>query len=150
MYAKRFDLDRMLSTSGRYDGVSSYAMTKRAQVILSDLWADELRSAGTVVNAMHPGWAATPGVERSLPGFSRLMNGRLRTAAEGADTVVWLAASRRGGEETARLWFDRRAVSKHLLPWTREADGERRRLWRWCEQAVRVGSTLTVPSRAAL
>ena len=139
MYARRFALDRMLATSGRYDGVSSYAMTKRAQVILSDLWAAELRSSGTVVNAMHPGWAATPGVERSLPGFSRLMEGRLRTAAEGADTIVWLAASRRGGEETAKLWFDRRAVSKHLLPWTREADHERRRLWRWCEEVTRSG-----------
>jgi NAD(P)-dependent dehydrogenase (short-subunit alcohol dehydrogenase family) len=137
MYARRFDLRQMLATEGRYDGVASYAMTKRAQVILSELWAGELESSRTVVNAMHPGWAATPGVERSLPGFWRVMNGRLRTPAEGADTVLWLAAARKGGEETGKLWFDRRVVPTHLVPWTREASGARQSLWRWCEEATR-------------
>jgi NAD(P)-dependent dehydrogenase (short-subunit alcohol dehydrogenase family) len=137
MYTKRFDLKQMLARDGRYDGVSAYAMTKRAQVILSELWAEELRSTRTVVNAMHPGWAATPGVERSLPGFWRVMNSRLRTPAEGADTALWLAAARKGGEETGKLWFDRRAVPTHLVPWTREAAGERLSLWRWCEEVSR-------------
>ena len=42
---------------------------------------------------MHPGWVATPGIESSLPSFNRLMRPILRTAEEGADTAVWLAAS---------------------------------------------------------
>ena len=45
--------------------------------------------------AMHPGWADTPGLSRALPGFARLMGPLLRTPAQGADTIVWLAADRR-------------------------------------------------------
>ena len=48
---------------------------------------------GIVANAMHPGWADTPGLEASLPGFRSLIGGLLRSPAEGADTIVWLAAA---------------------------------------------------------
>jgi NAD(P)-dependent dehydrogenase (short-subunit alcohol dehydrogenase family) len=133
MYAKRFELDAMLATDGPYDGVAAYAMTKRAQVILSELWAAALRGSGTVVNAMHPGWAATRAVARSLPRFWRLMRNRLRSPEEGADTILWLAAAPRAGAETGKFWFDRRQVATHLVPWTREREEERRALWGWCE-----------------
>ena len=136
MYTQRLDLDVMLAADGDYDGVSAYAMTKRAQVVLSELWAAELRSSQTVVNAMHPGWAATPSVERSLPRFWRIMRKRLRTPEEGADTIVWLAVAREAGAETGKLWFDRRAVATHKVPWTRESHAEKKRLWEWCEATV--------------
>ena len=48
---------------------------------------------GVLVTSMHPGWADTPGVRRSLPRFFKLTQGVLRTPDEGADTIVWLAAS---------------------------------------------------------
>jgi NAD(P)-dependent dehydrogenase (short-subunit alcohol dehydrogenase family) len=136
MYAKRLDVDAMLSNEGTYDGVTAYAMTKRGQVVLSELWAQELRSSGTVVNALHPGWAATKSVERSLPRFWRIMRHRLRTPVEGADTALWLAVAERIQGETGKFWFDRRAVPTHLLPWTRERDDERRRLWDFCEAST--------------
>lgn len=134
MYAKRLDVDAMLRVTGRYDGVSAYAMTKRAQVVLAEQWAERLRSSGTMVCSMHPGWAATPGVETSLPRFWRAMEGRLRTPEQGADTVVWLAVADEPARSTGGLWFDRRPAPAHRLPFTRECEAMRRRLWELCER----------------
>jgi NAD(P)-dependent dehydrogenase (short-subunit alcohol dehydrogenase family) len=133
MYAKRLDVDAMLSNEGPFDGVAAYAMTKRGQVVLSELWARKLSDTGTVVNAMHPGWAATSSVELSLPRFWRIMRNRLRTPTEGADTALWLAVAERVAGEAGKFWFDRRPVPTHLVRWTREGANERQRLWDLCE-----------------
>lgn len=129
MYTKRLDVDTMLDTEGEYDGVQAYAMTKRAQVVLSELWAAELEADGTVVHAMHPGWAATPGVQTSLPKFWKTMEGRLRTPEQGADTIAWLAISERARTSTGKFWFDRGQAKTHRLPFTREREEQRERLW---------------------
>ncbi len=134
MYAKRLAVDAMLSHDREYDGVAAYARTKRGQVVLAELWAARLKSQRTVVHAMHPGWAGTPGVERSLPRFWRSMQNRLRTPEEGADTIVWLAVAERAARSTGRFWFDREPVSTHLVPWTRETSAERTRLWEMCQR----------------
>jgi dehydrogenase/reductase SDR family protein 12 len=112
----------------------AYAETKRAQVVLSELWAEALRNTSVVVNAMHPGWAETPSVKTSLPRFHRVTRKILRTPAEGADTVVWLAASPRARESSGRFFFDREERRTHLLPFTRESEQERRDLWSLCER----------------
>ena len=142
MYTKRLDVETMRSNEGPYDGVAAYAMTKRGQVILSELWAQELLDTGITVNAMHPGWAATKSVERSLPRFWRIMRNRLRTAMEGADTALWLVIAERVAGETGEFWFDRRPVPTHLVGWTREDADERQRLWRYCEASAGVGGTI--------
>jgi NAD(P)-dependent dehydrogenase (short-subunit alcohol dehydrogenase family) len=136
MYSQRLDVARTLHPPEPFDGVTAYARCKRAQVVLSERWASELAPHGTVVHAMHPGWAATPGVQRSLPTFDRLLHGRLRSAEQGADTIVWLAAAERPARTSGRFYFDRAEVPTHLLPWTRETDAERRRLWEAVEAAV--------------
>ena len=135
MYTKRLNVDTMLDTTGDYDGVQAYAMTKRAQVVLSELWAARLQADGTVVHAMHPGWAATPGVQTSLPGFFERMQSRLRTPEQGADTTVWLAASERAGQSTGKFWFDRAEAKTHRLFWTRESAEQRERLWALADSA---------------
>ncbi len=134
MYTRRLNLRDPNWTRRRdYDGVLAYAETKRAQVVLSELWARELEGTSVVVNAMHPGWADTPAVESSLPRFHRITRNILRTPSEGADTVVWLAASPRGREASGRFFFDREARRTHYLPTTRESADERSRLWEICE-----------------
>jgi NAD(P)-dependent dehydrogenase (short-subunit alcohol dehydrogenase family) len=133
MYTRRLDLRDPQWERRRYDGVVAYAETKRAQVVLSELWAETMRGTSVVVNAMHPGWAETPSVVSSLPRFHRLTQKILRTPAEGADTVVWLAASPRARESTGRFFFDRDARRTHLLPFTRESEAERRSLWQLCD-----------------
>ena len=134
MYTQRLDLGDVGWRTRPYDGVKAYAETKRAQVVLAELFAEELGSAGIVVNAMHPGWADTPGVRMSLPGFHRIMRSFLRTPAEGADTIVWLAASARGREQTGRFFLDREPRRTHFLPFTRETAEERAALWSLCER----------------
>jgi len=134
MYTRRLNVDDPNWTERDYDGVVAYAETKRAQVVLSELWAEALRGSSVSVLAMHPGWADTPSVKESLPRFHRLTQNILRTPAEGADTVVWLAACPRVVQSTGRFFFDREERCTHLLPFTRESEEDRRALWQLCER----------------
>jgi NAD(P)-dependent dehydrogenase (short-subunit alcohol dehydrogenase family) len=134
MYTRRLDLVDPNWSQRDYDGVVAYAETKRAQVVLAERWAEELRGSSVIVNAMHPGWADTPSVKSSLPRFHRVTRNILRTPAEGADTAVWLAACPRAREWTGRFFFDRKARCTHLLPFTRESEEDRRALWQLCER----------------
>ncbi len=134
MYTRRLNLDDPNWTERDFDGVIAYAETKRAQVVLAELWAEKLRGSSVVVNAMHPGWADTPAVKSSLPRFHRVTQNFLRTPAEGADTIVWLAACRRASQWTGRFFFDRAERRTHLLPFTRESDEDRLALWELCEK----------------
>jgi GTPase Era involved in 16S rRNA processing len=77
---------------------------------------------------MHPGWADTPGVVEALPEFHRVTERVLRTPAEGADTIVWLAAATEAGKVSGEFWLDRRPHAQHLLPGTRDTPAERREL----------------------
>ncbi len=132
MYTQRIKVDDLQSEYGVYDGPKVYARTKRAQVILTELWAQRLADTGVVVHAMHPGWADTPGVRSSLPRFHSATRPLLRTPAEGADTIVWLGAAAEPGRSSGQFWHDRRRRPTHLLPWTRETRLERERLWEQC------------------
>ncbi len=136
MYTRRIQVSDLESEHGGYDGPGVYARTKRAQVILTALWAQRLARRRIVVHAMHPGWADTPGIERSLPRFYRVMRPVLRTPAEGADTIVWLACAEWPGRSTGGFWHDRRMRSTHRVPWTRETEVDRRALWQACMRAT--------------
>lgn len=129
MYSQRIRVDDLQMKQGRYDGAVAYARTKRGQVILTELWARALEKRGIVVHSMHPGWADTPGVSESLPLFHKVTKPLLRTPAEGAETIVWLAASEEAGRSTGQFWHDRRPRPTHRLRGTRETEAERRMLW---------------------
>jgi len=96
--------------------VATYSNVKRAQVELLPYFAR--RFSQQIVTAMHPGWAATPGVAQSIPGFNRLMQRRLRTPREGADTILWLLSTT-SKPDSGGLYFDRRRVPEHLFWFTR-------------------------------
>lgn len=130
MYAQKLTFDEPVP----YNGTTAYARTKRMQVVLSGLWARGMGARGmgareTDSHAVHPGWADTPGLTSSLPGFGRLLGPLLRTAEQGADTAVWLAAARSSDVGTGRFWHDRRPRPEHYVPWTRETETERAALW---------------------
>lgn len=134
MYPQRLAFDELDSTDAPFSGVKAYARTKRAQVDLNELWAERHRGDGITFAAMHPGWVDTPGLRESLHGFYKLMHARLRTPAQGADTVIWLAACSRIVGQSGRFWFDRQPRRTHIFPWTRETIAQRRQLWdRCCE-----------------
>jgi NAD(P)-dependent dehydrogenase (short-subunit alcohol dehydrogenase family) len=134
MYLQRLHLDDLQMEREPYRGSLAYARAKRAQVTLTREWARRLLDRRISVNAMHPGWADTPGVVASLPTFHRLIRPRLRTAAEGADTIVWLVASDEPGRQTGRFWLDRRARPIDRLPSTRVSERDAVLLWEACER----------------
>jgi dehydrogenase/reductase SDR family member 12 len=129
MYTAGLCVDDLQTERHSYDGAAVYARHKRAQVVLSELWAERLNPHGVAVHSMHPGWVDTPGLERSLPRFYKLMKPALRSPAEGADTIVWLAATKRPG---GGFWHDREQRPTHILKRTRETADERARLWSEC------------------
>ena len=138
MYSQRLNAGDLQSTQD-FSGTTAYARTKRAEVVLTEMWADRLGPDGIAVNAMHPGWADTPGVRASLPPFYRLTRPLLRTPAEGADTIVWLGAAATAAPASGGFWHDRVRRPVHLLPTTRETPADRRRLWSECERRSGTG-----------
>ncbi len=141
MYSQRIAVDDLQFEDGEYTGTAAYARTKRGQVILTELWAEQLRGTGVVVNSMHPGWASTPGVADSLPGFNRLMGPLLRSPEQGADTMVWLAAAPEAADLSGQFLLDRTPRDTHMTARTRETPEERQLLWdRLEELSESVGS----------
>jgi len=134
MYTQGLHLDDLQFAREPYRGSVAYARAKRALVVLTEIWARQLRDASVTVNGMHPGWAATPGIAASLPKFERLLGRRLRTPEEGADTIVWLAASDEAARWTGKFWLDRRPRSTTRLPGTRVSAESAAGLWTACRE----------------
>jgi dehydrogenase/reductase SDR family member 12 len=135
MYSQPLSVAALEMGPDGYDGTVAYARAKRAQVTLAQMWAEYLRPDRISVHAMHPGWADTPGVRRSLPTFRRITGPLLRSPQQGADTLVWLAADDGAPLDTTGIfWLDRRPRVIHRVSSTRRFDtaDERRRLWDWC------------------
>ena len=128
MYSERLSVQKLQMPAAGFDGVTAYARTKRAQVVIAELLAEELAQTAITVSSMHPGWADTPGVKRSLPTFRRITRTILRNAEQGADTIVWLAAAQAPRGQSGKFWFDRAPRRTHYVPWTRETPQERQRL----------------------
>ena len=125
MYAEQLNLKRLNLSADGYRGARAYAQCKRALSIMTEIWADRWRERNIVVNAMHPGWSDTPGVQKALPMFRRVTRLVLRSHAEGADTIVWLAQSPQGGLSTGKLFLDREPRSTYLLGNNVEAVADR-------------------------
>jgi NAD(P)-dependent dehydrogenase (short-subunit alcohol dehydrogenase family) len=128
MYFQSLPVDDLHFERGTYDGTRAYARAKRAATALTREWSR--RYGGHVrFDAMHPGWADTPGLAESLPGFYRFMKPWLRSPAEGADTIAWLATDQGVSRPLGRLYLDRRARPFDRFRATRLSTPERRRLW---------------------
>jgi NAD(P)-dependent dehydrogenase (short-subunit alcohol dehydrogenase family) len=113
----------------KYGGSKQYAIAKRAQVTLTEMWATRVPQTEFV--SMHPGWADTPGVQESIPGFRRVTAPILRTASEGADTIAWLAAVSPLPGRNGTFWSDREIRPTHKTPQSKKLDTESNRLALW-------------------
>ncbi|MGY6555712.1 MAG: SDR family NAD(P)-dependent oxidoreductase [Wenzhouxiangella sp.] len=121
----------------RFDGMTAYAMHKRALVELTGWWNQRWQGAPGV-QVMHPGWVDTEGVQSSLPGFRRTLKAVLRDAEQGADTVLWLAAQRPPLPDGG-IWLDRSLQPEHEFAWTRRASPSRADLHAYLsEQAAKL------------
>lgn len=128
MYTEKLVCERLIMTPSNYHGAQAYARAKRALTVLSELWAQQWRTDGIIVNAMHPGWADTPGVASALPTFRSITKRILRTADEGADTIIWLARASEAGAISGKLFLDREPRTPYLLAKTRESTAQRAQL----------------------
>ena len=132
MYTQRLDVDTIELDKTEYKGAVAYARAKRGQVELvahlAPRWSPDI-----IMHAMHPGWVDTPGVDAGLPGFGKIMGPTLRNSAQGADTMVWLAAT--GGEDAkpGSFFLDRAARGTNYLPGTGTTPAERQKLVNWLD-----------------
>jgi dehydrogenase/reductase SDR family protein 12 len=140
MYTEKLDADDLELDGRDFKATAFYAHAKRIQVILTGLLDEQLGPRGISVHAMHPGWVDTPGVVESLPRFHSTLGRILRTPAQGADTIVWLAASTEAETDGGELWMDRRVRPSHRVPWTHESAEQRARLWTQLSQMASLGA----------
>jgi len=129
MYAQPVDLGDLQWADRPYVGARVYAQAKRIQVALIREWARRQRGGDVSFNAMHPGWADTPGLAASLPGFYGAMRGLLRSPEQGADTITWLATTPDMKAPGGKLYLDRRPRPFDRVPWTRLGRDDREELW---------------------
>ena len=128
------------SDRSAYSPKELYARTKREEVVITEMLAERLRGRGVVVHGMHPGWVDTEGLKRAMPTFRTLTRPILRTADEGADTIVWLGAAPEPAQTTGLFWHDRRPRPTHyrIGPARPDDDAQaREELWAYCENALR-------------
>jgi len=134
--ARDLDLEDVEFRRRPYSGVRAYAQSKQADRMLT--WALARRLEGTAVtaNAMHPGGVNTPLFAKgggmlamAVSVFSKVTG---KTPEEGADTVVWLAASPEVEGKSSGFWIDRRPVRCRF----RDPAAEER-LWALCASMIR-------------
>jgi len=113
---------RALNTTNpeKYNGKASYAYAKRAQVALTGYWDGKYTDRGIRCYVTHPGWTKTPGVKDALPVFWKIQNLILRKPLQGADTALWLAATRPAATAEEAVWFDRKPRPVHMYDYTRK------------------------------
>lgn len=117
--------DLEMRRTKKFDGVKQYARGKRHQTAMMERWArlelenvgeERVKSGKGCVGyySMHPGWVATTGVANALPKFYASMEGKLRTPAQGADTILYLLTARAEDLQPGAFYFDRAPVAKHI------------------------------------
>ncbi|XP_064394208.1 dehydrogenase/reductase SDR family member 12-like [Halichondria panicea] len=121
MYLMKLDSENFQFERCSFSGDMVYAQNKRQQVVMTRKWAES--NEKVKFYTMHPGWADTPAVQQSMPDFHARLESRLRTPAQGADTIVWLCIAK--GMTNGAFYQDRQAVAQHLtMAWTQSTTEE--------------------------
>jgi retinol dehydrogenase 12 len=126
-YAGELDLRDVELRRRPYSARTAYTQSKQANRLWTWALARRLEGSGITANAMHPGGVDTALLRQSTGG-----TGMGKTPEEGADTVVWLAASPDVEGVSGRFFIDRRDVPCRF----RDTEAEEA-LYRLCEGMVR-------------
>ena len=132
-YAGGLDLGDVQFERRPWAGKSAYAQSKQANRMWTWALARRLEGTGVTANALHPGFVSTEifgkgGGPLGLV-LSLIAKLRARRPTEGADTVVWLAASPEVAGRSGLFWVDRHEHSCRFRDKTEEEE-----LWRLCER----------------
>ena len=118
------------SSGERTRAPRAYARAKRAQVALVREWARRLRRGLTRSTRCTRAGPTRRASRRRCPGSTELIGGQLRSADEGVDTILWLAAAPGGrGSTSGRLFLDRRSRPFDRHPVHPPVRGRAGRLW---------------------
>jgi NAD(P)-dependent dehydrogenase (short-subunit alcohol dehydrogenase family) len=130
LYAQALHLDDYNYLRRSYDGSKAYARAKRGLLVMTQRWANSADHLGVSWQAVHPGWAATPGVAKSLPTFAAALQPWLRNSRMGANTMAWLASHPDLTDPVlnGQFWFDRAVRPDALLPGTRSSPAQSEQL----------------------
>ena len=132
-FAGDLDLDDLQFDHRPFDSIKAYAQSKACDRMLTWALARRLEGSGITANAMAPGLIASTGLYRhARPELvMRLRQRGDRTAAEGADTAVWLASSPKVEGVSGKIFEERKAVSCEF----RNKKNEEK-LWEICERLI--------------
>ena len=135
----RVDFGNLRGEKG-YRAQLMYGRSKLANILFTRELARRLDGAGPVANCLHPGVVATRFGEEggTLTRLAfRISRPFLRTAAQGADTVVWLAAAPEAARVSGEYFVDRRIARVSRAA---RDPGLARRLWEVSEQMTGCGA----------
>src|SRR5215211_2773046 len=123
-----------LQSKRRYSGFLIYGMTKLANIVFTFELAERLEGTGVTANCMHPGGVNT-NFGTNNRGFSILLfrgfKPFMRSPKQGADTLVYLAASPEVEGMTGEYLADRKAQT--ASPAAYDESG-RKNLWEVSEE----------------
>lgn len=143
-YSGRLALDDLQLTRN-YSGWQAYANSKLANVLFTFELARRLEGTGVTANALHPGWVATGFAHNNFRGllwpirpfywlFQKLT---ALTPEQGADTIVYLAASPALEGITGKFFIHRRETRAAAAAYDLETA---RRLWQLSEAMTGVSA----------
>eukprot|EP00756_Hemistasia_phaeocysticola_P050870 Hpha_TRINITY_DN26054_c0_g1::TRINITY_DN26054_c0_g1_i1::g.115147::m.115147/K11168/DHRS12; dehydrogenase/reductase SDR family member 12 len=97
---------------GKYNGQMQYAYAKRGQVLLAAKLARD--HPGVKIVSCHPGWMATPGVDKAYDWKGKLMLDPLRDTFTGTLGIKWLLACPRDALQSGEFYLDCKPDWKYL------------------------------------
>jgi len=138
MYTSGLDVDDLQWEKRPYEWLKVYAENKRAQVLMAEWYAHhEQQPAKVVYQSMHPGWVDTELVQNKLPQFKKIMGKALRSAEQGADTLIWLMIAEKAKSNSGEFWLDRDIRKKYIKRGTQVSDPKKERLMDYCAQLLK-------------
>ncbi|WP_455836436.1 SDR family NAD(P)-dependent oxidoreductase [Pseudarthrobacter siccitolerans] len=130
------NFDDLQTANGKYSYLRSTPPTMLARVLLTQEFAERLRGAGVVANAVHPGLVKNTGLLQDVGGPFRWITNTFGGPAEkAADTAIWLASSPQTAGVSGKLWAKRKELP---TPGMGSDPDARRRLWEACNRLAKL------------
>lgn len=133
-FAGDLDLDDLQFERRPFESMKAYAQSKACDRLFTWALARRLKGTPVTANAMAPGLVPDTGLFRHSPPavVAGLRQRSGRTAAQGAETAVWLASSPDVEGVSGKFFVDRKKTSCEFRNKTAEE-----KLWSVCENLIK-------------